>query len=262
MAESKNHFTDGDAYERMMGVWSRLIGNEFLDWLALPHGLRCIDVGCGNGAFTELLVDRCKPSEVQGIDPSPEQIAFARQRHTAKLAEFRVGDAMALPFPDDRFDAGSWRWSFSLCLTRQGVSPKWRGWCAPAERSRPTLGTCRAAGCRWSRSLPKFARSAARRWDRRCPKYRVSMPCMRPGRRPVSSSIETRKITVQRTFADIDDFWATSTQAGTIRTTVAALTAKEIAAVKDRLRAILPADASGRITQTSFANAVKGRVPR
>ena len=60
MAESKNHFTDGDAYERMMAVWSRLIGNEFLDWLALPHGLRCIDVGCGNGAFTELLVDRCK----------------------------------------------------------------------------------------------------------------------------------------------------------------------------------------------------------
>jgi hypothetical protein len=74
-------------------------------------------------------------------------------------------------------------------------------------------------------------------------------------------SIETRKITVQRTFADVDDFWTTNTLAGTIRTTVAALTENEVAAVKDRLRATLPTDASGRITRISFANAVKGRVP-
>jgi hypothetical protein len=59
-----------------------------------------------------------------------------------------------------------------------------------------------------------------------------------------------------------DDTWPSQEPAGTIRTRVAALTAKEIAAVKDKLRAILPADASGRITQISFANAVKGRVPR
>ena len=59
-------FDDGAAYERMMGIWSRRVGEDFLGWLNLPPGLKCIDVGCGNGAFTELLVERCRPAEVQG----------------------------------------------------------------------------------------------------------------------------------------------------------------------------------------------------
>src|SRR5712692_8772918 len=105
MAEQQIRFNDGAAYERMMGIWSRLAGNIFLEWLAPPPGLRWIDVGCGNGAFTELLAERCAPVEIQGIDPSEAQLAFARARPAARVAEFRPGDAMALPFPDDRFDA-------------------------------------------------------------------------------------------------------------------------------------------------------------
>src|SRR4051812_161796 len=105
MAAQEIQFNDGAAYERMMGVWSRLAGDVFLDWLAPAPGLRWIDVGCGNGAFTELLVTRCAPAEVQGVDPSEAQLAFARGRPAAKLAEFRPGSAMALPFPDDSFDA-------------------------------------------------------------------------------------------------------------------------------------------------------------
>src|SRR5262245_33636669 len=105
MVEQAIQFNDGAAYEQMMGIWSRSAGQIFLDWLAPPSGLRWIDVGCGNGAFTELLVERCAPSEVQGIDPSEGQLAYARTRPAARVAEFRQGDAMALPFPADRFDA-------------------------------------------------------------------------------------------------------------------------------------------------------------
>jgi ubiquinone/menaquinone biosynthesis C-methylase UbiE len=105
MAEAHKLFTDGEAYERMMGRWSRLVGEAFLDWLALPSGLRCLDVGCGNGAFTEVLIARCAPATVSGLDPSEEQIAYARQRPGAKPAEYRVGDALALPFVDGSFDA-------------------------------------------------------------------------------------------------------------------------------------------------------------
>ena len=91
--------------ERMMGVWSRAAGEVFLDWVAPRPGLRWIDVGCGNGAFTELLVERCAAAEVQGIDPSDAQLTFARARPAARVAEFRQGDAMALPFSEGRFDA-------------------------------------------------------------------------------------------------------------------------------------------------------------
>jgi SAM-dependent methyltransferase len=67
--------------------------------------LQWIDIGCGNGVFTELIVERCAPAEVQGIDPSEGQLAFARGRPAARIAQFRQGDALALPFAEHRFDA-------------------------------------------------------------------------------------------------------------------------------------------------------------
>ena len=105
VVEHQIRYDDGAGYERYMGSWSRLAGEVFLDWLAPRPGLRWIDIGCGNGAFTELLVQRCAPAEVQGIDPSEAQLAFARARPAARGAAFHQGDAMALPFPQDRFDA-------------------------------------------------------------------------------------------------------------------------------------------------------------
>src|SRR5215470_4229097 len=98
MAELQIRFDDGAAYERMMGKWSRLAGEIFLDWLAPPSGLRWLDVGCGNGAFTELIVERCAPFETQGVDPHEAQLAVARGRQGARGAVFLPGDAMALPF--------------------------------------------------------------------------------------------------------------------------------------------------------------------
>src|SRR3979409_1324416 len=103
MAEPTIRFDDGAAYERMMGIWSRLAGNIFLEWLAPRPGLRWIDVGCGNGAFTAMLIERCTPPEVQGIDPAEAQLAFARTRSDVRIARFQQGDATALPFPESRF---------------------------------------------------------------------------------------------------------------------------------------------------------------
>jgi trans-aconitate methyltransferase len=64
-------YDDGAAYERGMGSWTQSAGHVFLDWIAPQAGLRWVDVGCGTGAFTELLIQRCAPSAVSGIDPSP-----------------------------------------------------------------------------------------------------------------------------------------------------------------------------------------------
>ncbi len=98
-------FDDGAVYERMMGKWSGLTGRAFIDWLSPPPNLRWVDIGCGNGAFTQLLVEHCAPMTVEGVDPSEGQLAFARERLATPLAKFRQGDAMALPFPDGSFDA-------------------------------------------------------------------------------------------------------------------------------------------------------------
>ena len=52
MADESIRFDDGAKYERMMGVWSRIAGDIFLDWLAPAPGLKWADIGCGNGAFS------------------------------------------------------------------------------------------------------------------------------------------------------------------------------------------------------------------
>src|SRR5258708_18338422 len=105
MVTDQIRFDDGAAYERYMGKWSQLAGETFLDWLAPRSGLRWLDVGCGNGAFTQMLVERCAPVGVHGIDPSQGQPAYARTRPTLRDAQLRPGDAMALPFPDYAVDA-------------------------------------------------------------------------------------------------------------------------------------------------------------
>ncbi|MFO1034624.1 MAG: hypothetical protein U1E15_11295 [Hyphomicrobiales bacterium] len=55
-------FNDGEAYERLMGRWSRKVGADFISWCAVPPGMDWLDVGCGNGAFTEEVMARaCLP---------------------------------------------------------------------------------------------------------------------------------------------------------------------------------------------------------
>ena len=44
-------FDDGDTYEKYMGVWSRKVGAQFIEWVKFSNHLNFLDVGCGNGAF-------------------------------------------------------------------------------------------------------------------------------------------------------------------------------------------------------------------
>ena len=46
-------FQDGESYEKWMGVWTQLVGDQFLDWLSPETAKAWLDIGCGNGAFTE-----------------------------------------------------------------------------------------------------------------------------------------------------------------------------------------------------------------
>jgi hypothetical protein len=74
-------------------------------------------------------------------------------------------------------------------------------------------------------------------------------------------SIEVREIAVQRTFADFEDFWATSIMSATVSQTVACMSLHDAELLETRMRARLPADVAGHITQSARANAIRGRVP-
>jgi len=77
-------WTSGAAYDQWMGRWSRLLADEFLDWLNLPSKLRWLDVCCGSGVLTEAIVDRFAPIQVAGLDASADQIKFAREHRGRK----------------------------------------------------------------------------------------------------------------------------------------------------------------------------------
>ena len=95
--------TDGQAYERSMGRWSRRLAEPFLDAVALPRGAAVLDAGCGTGALAEALAARDPALRITGIDISGPFLGAARTRVPA--ATFRQGDIARLPDPDASFDA-------------------------------------------------------------------------------------------------------------------------------------------------------------
>ena len=66
MSDNKSEiiFDDGESYEHFMGVWSRKVGVQFIDWIKFPHSLSVLDVGCGNGAFSVQIDEICKPLSI------------------------------------------------------------------------------------------------------------------------------------------------------------------------------------------------------
>jgi hypothetical protein len=75
-------------------------------------------------------------------------------------------------------------------------------------------------------------------------------------------AVETRQITVRRTFANFDDFWMTDLKSPSLGSTVAAMASGDVETLKSRVRGRLPADNQGRITYGARANAIKGRLPK
>lgn len=261
MAEGEIRFDDGAAYEQMMGIWSRIAGDVFLDWLAPRSGLSWIDVGCGNGAFTELIVARCAPSEVHGIDTSEGQLAFARTRLSSDIVQFHRGDAMALPVPDNRFDAAV------MALVIFFVPDPGKGVAEMARAVRPG-GTVSAYA--WNipdGGLPNAPIKA----EMRAMGIESPLPPNADAARIDAlrklwtgagfEAIETREIAVQRTFERFDDYWTSSLFGGGIGPVIAAMPSNDAELLKARVCSRLPADAAGRITVKARANAVRGRKP-
>jgi SAM-dependent methyltransferase len=207
-----------------------------------------------------VLMARCAPSEVIGLDPSESQLAFARTRPGAKAADFRIGDAQALPFGDDCFDVAA----MALVLTflsdpHKAVSEMVRvvrpgGWVGTYMWDVPGGG---------SPVYPIYVAMES-----------LGIPSPRPPGAEVSrreamhalwndaglQSIETRVIRIPVVYADFDDFWNSNSvpvgpQGKAIQDMSPRVREQLRAAVRERF---LTTD--GRIAYEAFANAIKGRV--
>lgn len=262
MSEQQIRFEDGATYERYMGVWSRLAGETFLDWLAPRPGLRWLDVGCGNGAFTEMIVERCAPGSVDGIDPSEAQLAFARTRPAAGSVRYRQADAMNLPFADDAFDVAV------MPLVIFFVPDPAKG---VAEMARVVAPGGSVAAYAWDvlgGGFPYTSLQVEMRALGAAPLVPPSPDASRIDamqdlwRDAGLVDVETREITVERVFDDFDDYWATVRTGPSVGQRIAAMPADAVATLQERMRVLLPSDAAGRITYAARANAVKGRVAR
>jgi ubiquinone/menaquinone biosynthesis C-methylase UbiE len=261
MTEHQIRFTDGAGYERMMGLWSRPVGDVFLDWLAPAKGLAWADIGCGNGAFTELLVERCAPTGVVGVDPSPEQLSYARGRHTAGLAQFHQGDAMALPIADDSVDAAT------MALVIFFVPEPTRG---VAEMMRVVRPGGSVSAYAWDFLDGGFP------WEPVHEELRqLGLPPAEPPSAAIArlenltrlwresglEAVESRVITVEREFPDFEDFWTTAQLAPTMAYALQTLEPAVLASVKDRVRAKVRTEGD-KVVHWGRANAAKGVVPR
>jgi ubiquinone/menaquinone biosynthesis C-methylase UbiE len=90
-------------YDRQIGFFERLLFGGGREWVCSQARGEVLEVAIGTGRNLPFY-----PKEVRltGVDLSPAMLEFAqaRARELGIEADLRVGDAQALPFPDEVFD--------------------------------------------------------------------------------------------------------------------------------------------------------------
>jgi ubiquinone/menaquinone biosynthesis C-methylase UbiE len=260
MPEIRPAFDDADAYERYMGGWSRAVGERFLDWLAPPPHARWLDVGCGTGAFGALVVERCAPARLSGIDPSAAQVAAARKR--LPQADLRAGDAMALPFGTREFDV------VASALVLHFIPDRGKAF---AEMKRVAAPDGIVAGYTWERTPEASGAPYA-------PMLRgIRSMGLEPLRSPTVpeqtleglhaslaaagfSDVVVTRIEAVRSFSNFDEYWEVQTlTVAPIGKMIAGFDAAQRDRLREIMRAALPVAADGSISYPASAVAFKAR---
>lgn len=254
-------FADGQAYERLMGRWSRAAGEVFLDWLKLPKGLNWLDVGCGTGAFTELIVERCAPSNISAVDPSNSQIDYARRRPLADRVTFQTGDAQELSFTDDAFDVAAM--ALVINFVPDGVK-------ATAEMKRVVKPRGTVGAYVWDNlgggfvqrplveglvAIGVAAPTAGGLKNTRIEELQALFECAG------LDQIVTRRIEIEVSYPNFEEYWSAQTGfTNPVVQSIRKMSEQDVARLQDYLRDNLVIDQRGSIAYRAAANAVKGRV--
>jgi SAM-dependent methyltransferase len=254
-------FFDGGGYEKMMGRWSLVAGARFLDFLEPDRNAKWLDVGCGNGAFSELLFQQAGASRVDGIDPSEGLLETARARLGAFDAALVQGDAQSLPYEDNQFDASV----MALVINFVPEPPK-----AVAEMVRTTRPGGSVSAYIWDIEGGGFTMEPIREALK---PFGVEAPVTGPEKATRAymenlwvtlglEDVETTRIEVPLHYENFDDFWASNTGIpNSVANAVKQLADSDVETLKTTLRDSLTSAETGSISYMAAINAVKGRVP-
>jgi SAM-dependent methyltransferase len=264
MSEARHDkWAAGDAYEPYVGRWSRLVAAQLLEWLAMPPGARWLDVGCGTGALSRTILDRAAPEAVAGLDASEGFVQHATARVADRRASFRVGDAQALPFDDGAFDAAV----SGLVLNFVPAPARMVAEMRRVVRRGGLVGLYvwdYADGMELMRHFWDAAAAldpAARPLDegRRFPICRPE-PLAALFRDAGLADVEVRALDVPTVFRDFDDYWTPFLGGqGPAPGYCLSLDEARRTALREAIRARLPAQPDGRIPLTARAWAARGR---
>lgn len=252
----------GDAYERYVGRWSRLVAPKFLDWLAIPAGKRWLEVGCGTGALTRTILDKAAPAKIVAVDPSEGFLAHARAHVTDPRAEFRQGGGEALPVGNGEVDAVVSGLVLNFIPDQAKAVAEMRRAAAPG-------GTVSAYVWDYAEgmALMRHFWDAAAALDPAAAKLDegTRFPVCRP--EPLKAlfasaglrDVVVEAIDVPTVFRDFDDYWSPFLGGqGPAPTYCMNLSEAARMALRDRIRAALPVATDGSIRLMARAWAVKG----
>jgi SAM-dependent methyltransferase len=253
----------GEAYEPYVGRWSRQVAPSFLAWLGVPAGARWLDVGCGTGALTAAILEGRAPATVVGVDPSEAFLAYARRRVPDARAEFRPGDAQALPVEAASFNAAVSGLVLNFVPDQAKAAREMR------RAARPG-GTVAAYVWDYAEGMQMMRRF----WDAAAAldpdgaggkDEALRFALCRPG--PLRAlleeagvqRVEVRAIEVPTVFRDFDDYWSPFLAGGAPAPAYcASLDEARRTALRERLRATLPTRPDGSIALSARAWAVRG----
>jgi ubiquinone/menaquinone biosynthesis C-methylase UbiE len=260
-ADTAHSFDDSAAYERFIGTWGRAAGGIFLDWLVAPDGADWLDIGCGTGLFTELIVAARSPATVVAIDQAVGQIAHARSKPVGQRASFELGDAQAMSFSDASFDI------VTSALVINFIPDRPR---ALSEMRRVARRGGMIAGYVWDFGEEMSPSGPFRLGMREVVPDLPALPgtedssfgaLRRLFARAGLEEIDTRTIDVTVSFPDFDAFWLAQTPSYSPMTKmIAAMTAGERTRLTEAIRARVPIR-DGAISYPARANAIKARAP-
>jgi SAM-dependent methyltransferase len=255
----------GNAYETYIGRWSRQVAAVFVSWLNIPAGRRWLDVGCGTGALSTAILDRCAPSSVAAIEPSEGFLKTANENLGGR-ATVHQGSATAIPLGEGSVDA-----VVSGLMLNFVPDPR----AALLEMGRVTSKGGTIAAYVWDYSggmeaIRIFWDAAVELDPNAAPlDEAVRFPLCRP--EPLKALFETaglgqveiNAIDVPTRFANFDDYWQPFLGGqGPAPTYVLSLDDAARGRLRERLRERMPTAPDGSISLTARAWAIRGSAAR